>query len=151
MQRIKKTYRSKTVYLVRKMYQTEKYKLNLIEPSDPFLPDGLNANTQRIEDVLAEKMEGPVVDLDARVTALEARKFAFGHYIGDNPESGGEQFIYLGFTPKAAIISMRSSSVVYYMADCEGGESGFRAAEDGFYAIYPMNTSGHWYYYYVFG
>lgn len=37
------------------MQQTQKYKLNLIEGSDPFLPDGLNQNPKKIEDVLAEK------------------------------------------------------------------------------------------------
>ena len=35
------------------MQHTEKYKLNLIEPSDPFLPDSLNQNTQKIEDAMA--------------------------------------------------------------------------------------------------
>ena len=85
------------------MQQTEKYKLNLIESSDPFLPDGLNANTQKIEDVLAEKMEGPMVALDQRVTALEAHRVFVGSYIG----TGADQiprFVDLGFTPKAVCV-----------------------------------------------
>lgn len=88
------------------MQQTQKYKLNLIESSDPFLPEALNQNTQKVEDVLKEKMEGPVAELDARVTVLEAHKFACGIYTGNyipsrTPE---EQFVPLPFTPKAVIV-----------------------------------------------
>lgn len=66
------------------MQQTEKYKLNLIESSDPFLPEGLNENTQKVEDVLKEKMEGPVAALDARVTELEKLKLAYGKIPSSN-------------------------------------------------------------------
>ena len=63
------------------MQQTEKYKLNLIESSDPFLPEGLNQNTQKIEDAMEaheEKVDGQVADLDARVKVFEAKHFATG-------------------------------------------------------------------------
>ena len=40
------------------MQQTEKYKLNLIESSDPFLPDGLNQNTLKLEEVVSQHLEG---------------------------------------------------------------------------------------------
>lgn len=37
------------------MKQTNKYKLNLIETSDPFGPEALNENTQKLEDALEAK------------------------------------------------------------------------------------------------
>ena len=39
------------------MQQTETYKLNLIETSDPFSPQALNENTQKLEEVVSEKLE----------------------------------------------------------------------------------------------
>lgn len=82
------------------MQQTQKYKLNLIESSDPFSPEGLNANTQKIEDVLMEKMEGPMVGLDQRVTALEGHRLAVGFFSG----SMDRQFIEVGFRPKVVLV-----------------------------------------------
>ena len=49
------------------MQQTETYKLNLIESSDPFLPDALNENTRKIEEVvdgLEQRVQGrPLPDV----------------------------------------------------------------------------------------
>ena len=61
------------------MQQTETYKLNLIESSDPFLPDALNENTQKLEEVVSEKLG----EMDARVTVLEGFKFACGSFRAD--------------------------------------------------------------------
>ena len=58
------------------MQQTETYKLNLIESSDPFLPDALNENTQKLEEVVSEKLG----EMDQRVTVLECHHFACGSY-----------------------------------------------------------------------
>ena len=78
------------------MQQTETYKLNLIESSDPFLPDALNENTHKLEEVVSEKLG----EMDQRVTVLECHHFACGSY-----KAGGEaQTIELGFTPKAVYI-----------------------------------------------
>lgn len=51
------------------MRQTAKYQLNLIDSSDPFLPDGLNANTQKIEDVLSQTLTAHEATVSAQITA----------------------------------------------------------------------------------
>ena len=79
------------------MQQTEKYKLNLIESSDPFLPDALNENTQKIEEVVS----GSLGDMDERVKVFEAKKFAYGTCTG---VSGGPNEVQVGFTPIVVII-----------------------------------------------
>ena len=88
------------------MQHTEKYKLNLIEPSDPFLPDGLNENTRKLEKVVSETLEG----MDARVTVLEAHKFACGTYLGTRKEGSEIQFVPLPFTPRAVLTHMSPGS-----------------------------------------
>ena len=115
------------------MQQTQKYKLNLIESSDPFLPDGLNANTQKIEDVLAEKMEGPMVALDQRVTALEAHKIILGSYIGTGVDQI-PRFVDLGFTPIAVCVGAPDGNVGYdHWSFIGGGTSSLEVTEGGFW------------------
>lgn len=80
------------------MQQTEKYKLNLIESSDPFLPDALNANTQKIEEVVSGHLEA----MDQRVTVLEGFHFTCGFYTGTGEVS---QTISLPFTPRVVIVA----------------------------------------------
>ena len=92
------------------MQQTEKYKLNLIESSDPFLPEGLNQNTQKIEDAMTAHeaaVEARMDATDQRVTVLEAHKFACGTYTGTNHQV--TQTVQLPFTPKAVFIRMFSA------------------------------------------
>ena len=79
------------------MQQTETYKLNLIESSDPFLPDALNENTQKIEEVVQEKLG----EMDQRVTVLEAKKFAVGTYKAEMNET---LKVEVGFTPIALYV-----------------------------------------------
>ena len=88
------------------MQHTEKYKLNLIESSDPFSPDGLNENTRKLETVVSETLEG----MDARVTVLEAHKFACGTYLGTRKEGSEIQFVPLPFTPRAVLTHMSPGS-----------------------------------------
>ena len=113
------------------MQQTEKYKLNLIEPDDLFLPDGLNGSTQKIEDALAGE-EAARAALEARVVTLEGRKMAWGIYTGDGQDA---QFIPLPFTPKAVFIqeieNKKKASMVI------GTEPGIQAqlTEGGFNAL----------------
>ena len=85
------------------MQQTETYKLNLIETSDPFSPQALNENTQKIEEVVSEKLG----EMDQRVTVLEAHKFACGSF--QTPSDNGPLVVELGFTPKAVFISRQRS------------------------------------------
>ena len=79
------------------MQQTETYKLNLIESSDPFLPNALNENTQKIEEVVHEKLG----EMDQRVTVLEAKKFAVGTYKAEMNET---LKVEVGFTPIALYV-----------------------------------------------
>ena len=85
------------------MQQTETYKLNLIETSDPFSPQALNENTQKLEEVVSEKLG----EMDQRVTVLEAHKFACGSF--QTPSDNGPLVVELGFTPKAVFISRQRS------------------------------------------
>ena len=79
------------------MQQTETYKLNLIESSDPFLPQALNENTQKLEEVVSEKLG----EMDQRVTVLEAKKFAVGTYKAEMNET---LKVEVGFTPIALYV-----------------------------------------------
>ena len=80
------------------MQQTETYKLNLIETSDPFSPQALNENTQKIEEVVSEKLG----EMDQRVTVLEATKLVAGVFKSTNIPN---DIIELGFTPEAVFLS----------------------------------------------
>ena len=79
------------------MQQTETYKLNLIETSDPFSPQALNENTQKLEEVVSEKLG----EMDQRVTVLEAKKFAVGTYKAEMNET---LKVEVGFTPIALYV-----------------------------------------------
>ena len=69
------------------MQQTQKYKLNLIESSDPFLPEGLNQNTRKVEEVLSENLETMRTDLNAVIAGLgtggKNARVAWGSYVGN--------------------------------------------------------------------
>ena len=80
------------------MQQTETYKLNLIESSDPFSPQALNENTQKLEEVVSEKLG----EMDQRVTVLEATKLVAGVFKSTNIPN---DIIELGFTPEAVFLS----------------------------------------------
>ena len=78
------------------MQQTETYKLNLIESSDPFLPDALNENTQKIEEVVS----GSLGDMDERIKVFEAKKFAYGTYMAT---TDSDNLVTLDFAPYAVL------------------------------------------------
>ena len=119
------------------MQQTEKYKLNLIEPSDPFLPDSLNQNTQKVEDVLIDKMEGPVTELDHRVSVLEAHRLAFGYFNG----SMDRQFIELGFRPKVVFVHDKGKLSSALSVDTPEGVYSPITIEDTGFSFYTVETS----------
>lgn len=79
------------------MQQTEKYKLNLIEPSDPFLPEGLNENTQKIEEVLSENLGAVRSTVDALVKNVGAggknARIAWGFYDGNGTYGEGNSIV----------------------------------------------------------
>lgn len=95
------------------MQQTEKYKLNLIESSDPFLPDGLNQNTQKMEDV----MLAYEAKVDARIAPVAAMqkdlgthgknaRIAWGSYTGnDKFGANNPTSLTFDFTPVLLFIT----------------------------------------------
>lgn len=122
------------------MQQTEKYKLNLIEPDDPFLPDGLNKSTQKIENALsgeaAARAAGDAA-LDQRVTVLEGRKITWGMYDGNNVEG---RIIPLPFTPKFVIVHRHGYGSSAYMG-LEGHDGIYiKVNEGGFWVATLTNT-----------
>ena len=124
------------------MQQTEKYKLNLIESSDPFLPDALNANTQRLEEVVSGHLE----DMDQRVTVLEAKQFAYGSF--RVPSMGAATDVPLPFKPVAVLVV---ESEYNSWLSVQGAESGVgpHLQEHGFQA--QGLESGVTYRYIAFG
>lgn len=106
------------------MQQTETYKLNLIETSDPFSPQALNENTQKLEEV--------VEDMDRRIQVFEAQKIVVGSYT----TSVGYNFSYdLGFHPKLVLISAAGSLTADQImsSDSEHGEhNNLKLTETGF-------------------
>ena len=119
------------------MQQTTKYKLNLIEPEDPFLPDALNANTQRLEDVLIDRMEGSLDAMDQRVTVLEGHKFACGWCRGTGMQSTLN--VDLGFRPSVVMtFVIGAPSRTYMMVE----NSSYTNCEGLTLAINGCNTTG---------
>ena len=106
------------------MQQTETYKLNLIETSDPFSPQALNENTQKLEEV--------VEDMDRRIQVFEAQKIV----VGSSTTSVGYNFSYdLGFHPKLVLISAAGSLTADQImsSDSEHGEhNNLKLTETGF-------------------
>ncbi len=87
------------------MQQTEKRGFSIIETSDAFSPQALNDNTRKIEaalDAHEAAVKEVTDDLDARVTVLEAKKFAVGTYQIEMYETLS---IQVGFTPIAVLVS----------------------------------------------
>ena len=114
------------------MQQTETYKLNLIETSDPFSPQALNENTQKLEAVV-EKM-------DTRVTVLEGHKAVFGSY---NSKLSYDLTYELGFRPKAVIVCSVGGSPKMTMAtDSEYGQQNDLVITDTGFFIHSIYVSG---------
>lgn len=78
------------------MQQTEKYQLNLIDPSDDFSPEPLNENARALE-----------TQLSAHETAIgsggKTARIAFGSYVGNN-EYGKEHPNVLTFDFKPVLV-----------------------------------------------
>ncbi len=112
------------------MQQTETYKLNLIETSDPFSPQALNENTQKLEEVVHEKLE----DMDERIKVFEAKKVVYGTY--HNTDSTLKSYtVEVGFRPKIVLLAhTRSGFSMSMVNDKENGEySTFKLTDTGFW------------------
>ena len=117
------------------MQQTNTYKLNLIEKNDPFSPDPLNENAQKVEAALDTKADstetgqyfaslaGQISALESgkanaaetsqylsslavRISTLETHRIAVGTYIGD----GAERIIDVGFTPPIVFLHRNATN-----------------------------------------
>lgn len=111
------------------MQQTEKYKLNLIEKNDPFSPDPLNENAQKLEAALETARAGTAA-LEQRVSVLELHKYVAGYH-------GGSGFVDLGFTP-VAVFAIGDKGNGFAIAGY--GLNGLGIAEGGFeHASYFTN------------
>lgn len=106
------------------MKQTTKYKLNLIEASDPFGPEALNQNTQAVEDKLAA-LDAASAAHDAAIQTAQAtanaarttanaayspnqKPYVTGSYVG----TGADLSINIGFRPSFLIIDGTPSLAV---------------------------------------
>lgn len=101
------------------MKQTEKYQLNLIEPSDSLLPTPINENTQTLETQLAAHCES--TENPHGVTAAQAGAAAASHThaaadltSGVLPVTrGGTGHATIDSTPKVSSTKMVTSGGVY--------------------------------------
>ncbi len=96
------------------MQHTDKYQLNLIETSDPFSPDPLNENAQKLEQAISaeaaaqdQARAADIAALDQRLQVFEARRLVIGS------AKEGEK-VYLDFTPKA-LIAKGSNGVEFFI------------------------------------
>ena len=133
------------------MQQTEKYKLNLIESSDPFLPEALNQNTQKLEDALSAAIEEHQAETDARLAVVEAHKLAAGLYMGKatGNSSSGEMTIALGFTPLAAFVRREADGGINFVNASELHHQNFRIVENGFRVSGDLCRDQTRYYYFA--
>lgn len=130
------------------MQKTEKYQLNLVEPSDTFSPDPLNQNMEAVEQALdglsgrSDDGDAQTAALAARVAKLEQHRFAVGSYKGIG---GMEQTIYVGFTPKCVIIGDQANTMVVIPSG-EDTSNIARIVTGGFYlpnTSNPLKTGSH--------
>ena len=145
------------------MQHTDKYKLNIIETSDPFSPDALNANARTLETQLA-RVEAELAALDAAkadqtaLDALDAGRLVWttGTYTGDGEYGKAHpNRIEFDFKPLAVIVT--GSSQYGNIPWLYGQSSGLTGASlsvsltwgdrdvswySGTSASYQLNTTG---------
>ena len=99
------------------MQQTEKYQFNLIEGSDPFSPEPLNANMEKTEAALTAQ----AADTAAQFAALP--KIHFQTYTGDAQPSHTHAF---PFKPKLVVFIPAFATSASNQALVQGQEGGYR-------------------------
>lgn len=122
------------------MQQTETYKLNLIETSDPFSPNPLNENARKTDAAItAETQARAAADaaLDQRVTVLEGHKVRMiaGTYVGDGEVA---RTIETGVTPKFLILNRDGGKSPWIMVENPYLTSGVKSIEfvEGGFRVY---------------
>lgn len=109
------------------MQQTQNYRLNKPETSDPFSPEPLSRNMDTVDAALA--------DVSRRVVALENCRVLIGTYHG----TGDELIIDLGERPAAVlvcIVGINVATPVFVAGDFEFAYNGRKAAK--------LTDSGLW-------
>lgn len=100
------------------MQHTQKYQLNLIDPSDEFLPDPLNQNMETVETQLQAR-EAAEAALDTKFTAAigsggKTARIAWGSYEGTG-EYGKEHPTVLTFDFKPHLVLVQDSYSYHLM------------------------------------
>ena len=117
------------------MQQTEHYKLNLIETSDPFSPQPLNENTEKTEAALSGKTDLTThAALEQRVVTLENKRVAIGTYTGAESAGSAVQTVELGFRP-VLVLYIQNNNPYVVMENrpiIENDYWGVRLTENGF-------------------
>lgn len=101
------------------MQQTEKYQLNLIDPSDEFSPDPLNANARAVEAQLAAlEADAAAIHADLGVHGYNCR-MAYGTYTGQgNWGAEHPNTFTFDFYPVCLIVADPASTAVVFIRDC---------------------------------
>ena len=88
------------------MQQTTRYKFNIIETSDAFGPEALNANTKAVEAELAALEAADAALLTAMGTHGHTCRIATGSYTGTGGYgSGSKKTLSFDFKPLAVFVS----------------------------------------------
>lgn len=114
------------------MQQTEKYQFNLIEGSDPFSPEPLNQNTEKVEGALMAQ----AADMTARFAALP--KIHFQTWTGNGTES---RTVTFPFKPRVVILSQAHYSYAGTLAVMYGQEQAQRINGNGTSEILKLTWS----------
>ena len=124
------------------MQQTTTYNLKLIETSDPFSPDALNANAQTLEAQLARVDAALLAEQSARLSAAAAEKnrvdaalaqrprMVYGTYTGSgsygkNNPNRLDFASTLGCAPKLLFVCDSASEKVYQLVAVNGTNTVF--------------------------
>ena len=114
------------------MQQTEKRGFNIIETSDPFLPDALNDNTRKLEaalDALTAYADAGDAAVVSRVVELEKFHFACGVYKGN----GVERLMNVGFRPLMVVLQLESREAHIIIEGNYFTDSTLEFVENGFF------------------
>ena len=112
------------------MQHTKKYKFNLIETSDPFSPEKLNANAEAVEAELARLDDEAVAFAAAIGSGGKNARIAYGTYVGDGqfgPTHANK--LTFGFKPDLLIIARSYSTYQILLRESE-----FPISDLGYYS-----------------
>ena len=141
---------------------TTNYNLNLWEANDKFVREEFNENTTKLDAAIKAEADARSTAVNAINSALSGKaRIAVGTYTGND---NATQTIYVGFTPRAVLVTYCSGSITtetgtYGGLAVSGGPTqinsvegiavtsgGFKVAYNSSQAVYT-NRSGYSYHY----